>query len=169
MKIGAMSDTHGDAKAMEEAFARLRAEGAEIVVHAGDIGRAGLALFGRLAEKAGIPAYAAIGNCDWMLEAETAYGLAPKNVAAGWTVSFEADGKRCAVCHGHDFRRLAALAAVSDVVFTGHTHVAGEGRLEGARLLSCGSAAQPRDGRRSCGLYDTATDAWRILPLDSAR
>lgn len=167
MKIGAMSDTHGDARAMEEAFAALVAEGAGIVVHAGDIGRAGLALFGRLAERAGAKAYAALGNCDWMLEAEVAYGLAPKNVAVGWTVAFEADGKRCAVCHGHDFRRLAALAAACEIIFTGHTHAAGEGRLEGARLLSCGSAAQPRDGRRCCGLYDTATGAWRILPLGS--
>jgi len=165
MKIGAMSDTHGDNRALERAFRLLEREGAERIVHAGDIGRSGLSFLGFLAGEAGIPAYVALGNCDASLEEEIAYGPLAKTLAAGRTVSFEADGKRLSVCHGDDLCLLAGVATLSDAVFTGHAHVAGESRLGETRLLAPGSAARPRDGKPSCGLFDTATGAWRVFRM----
>jgi hypothetical protein len=106
MLIGLISDTHSLIRA--EALAALH--GAELILHAGDVGGPSV-----LRELRGIaPVHAVAGNTD-----DPAAGLPPR-------VDLELGGLRVCVTHGHELGspRPDTLAARydADVIVYGHTH-----------------------------------------------
>jgi putative phosphoesterase len=126
--IGLISDTHGLLR--PEAVAALR--GADLILHAGDVG--GARILSDLRKLA--PVEAVLGNVDDPFDPNLRKAL-----------KLECDGVRIHVSHGHEFgsptpaRLLAAYDA--DVIVYGHTHRALVHR-DGSRLVVNPGAAGPR-------------------------
>jgi hypothetical protein len=168
MKLGILSDTHNHLPATRRALETLLAAGATEIVHCGDIGPDALRLLSRQCERAGIRAHVAIGNCDARWTGDLPYLPAPPNVDLSRFPSFEADGKRCAACHGHQAWILenALLSGEYAYLFTGHTHRPADERTGPTRLINPGSAAEPRtDAGPTAAILDPATDTLSLLPL----
>ncbi|MGE5560732.1 MAG: YfcE family phosphodiesterase [Chloroflexota bacterium] len=147
MRIGAVSDTHGDVSA---AVAAVRQMGdVAMVLHAGDHYRDGR----ELARRVSVPVRMVVGNCDLQVPGPA-------------ELVIEAEGARILLTHGHNYRvkhRLDTLAyrarelGVSAVVF-GHTHTAEDFSEEGILFVNpgCLSFTRSRDGRRTFAVIEIA-------------
>lgn len=125
-RIGLISDTHGLLR--EEALAALR--GSELIVHAGDVGRAEI-----LDALRGIaPVVAVRGNVD---TAEWAEALPLTEVV-------EANEARLYVLHNLSDLDLNPRAAGFDIVITGHTHRPVQFEKDGVLYINPGSAGPRR-------------------------
>ncbi|MBR3582258.1 MAG: YfcE family phosphodiesterase [Kiritimatiellae bacterium] len=166
MILGILSDTHNHLDATRRALAALAAAGEETLVHCGDIGDDALDLLSAECLDRGIRAWAALGNCDGWSDA--AVRPAPAGITLARTVFFDADGKSCAVMHGDDAWGLYRLAASGrlDYLFTGHTHRPSLETSGRTVLLNPGSAARPRNDIPTVAVLDTATGAYRWIPLE---
>jgi len=136
MKIGIISDTHGDRYAVDTVL-KLFPE-AELWFHAGDCTPDA----GYLALISGKKVHSVAGNCDW------------PNARVPEEMTVDVAGHRIFLTHGHtmgvkygvDILRDAAKSAEADIAIYGHTHAADID--PGAILvLNPGSAARPRDER----------------------
>jgi len=125
-RIGLISDTHGLLR--EEALAAL--QGSELIVHAGDVGRAEI-----LDALRGIaPVVAVSGNVD---TAEWAAALPLAEVV-------EANGARLYVLHNLNDLDLNPRVAGFDIVITGHTHRPVQFEKDGVLFINPGSAGPRR-------------------------
>lgn len=139
MRIGIVSDSHGDVRVFEKMLAVPGAADAELWLHAGDFAPDA----DDLEERAGKRVVRVCGNCDFFVD----------GVYDETTV--DAAGHRIFLAHGHLFHvgygteRLAAAAreAGADIAVYGHTHIALEQRGD-VTVLNPGSIARPRDERR---------------------
>ena len=137
MKIGIMSDSHGDRRAIDRAVER--AGKVDLWLHAGDC--APDAAYLALVSAARVENVA--GNTDWP------DGRTPDEIVV------EAAGHRIFLTHGHlfnvrfDTAMLAAAARETgaDIAVYGHTHVAQEVAGD-VHVLNPGSVARPRDEAR---------------------
>lgn len=162
MRIGVISDTHGDTAALRQAVAQL--EAVDAWLHAGDYYADGAVL----ARLTGLPVTAVAGNCDGR--------------GAGPTESFPVFGQvKIWLTHGHrycvkygltELVQQAQQYGVSVVVY-GHTHRAAVDRLEGLLLFNPGSVSLPRGDRTpTCGLLTLGSDGAveaQIVPLPGRR
>lgn len=156
MKIGLVSDTHGNARRLARALAMLLEHGAEVIVHCGDIGSDECV---RLLGSAGVPAWAVAGNMDRHLPHLAA-------TAAGAGVTFHArtievplpDGRYLVAVHGHDDGLMEELLAgrQSAYVCHGHSHRRRDARLGTTRVINPG--ALHRAHPPSAALLDTGMD-----------
>lgn len=163
MKIGILSDSHGQLQRLRAAVEALRAAGAEVLVHCGDVGSA--ECLAALAA-AGLPCYAVIGNMDLHLN-----GLA--DLAAGCGVYLDArmvtvplgDGRTLAATHGNDGRLLRQLVAggAHAYVCHGHTHKLSDARQGAVRVINPGALHHARS--HTAVLLDTSTDELKVLTL----
>jgi hypothetical protein len=149
MRIGVISDTHGLLR--PEAVRALR--GVELIVHAGDVGRA--EILRKLKEIA--PVFAVRGNVDtddWAQELPlTAY------VQAGKANLY--------VLHNLKELDLKPKAAGIDVVISGHTHQVQERKEGGVLYLNPGSAGPKRFNLPiTLVLVDLAKEPWKIEIID---
>ncbi|EKU71777.1 metallophosphoesterase [Selenomonas sp. F0473] len=139
MRIGIVSDSHGDVRVFEDMLAVPGAADAELWLHAGDHA-ADAETLRLLTEKTVV---CVLGNCDY--DEDGVYH----------ETSADVGGHRIFLAHGHLFRvefgteRLVAAAreAGADIAVYGHTHIAREER-GGVTVLNPGSIARPRDERR---------------------
>lgn len=132
MRVDVIADTHGWLS--PELLDAL--EGAELIVHAGDIcSESDLRRLERIA-----PVRMCLGNNDWGYD----FGPLVKPI-----VRFAAAGLRWEVCH---YRERLDLAT-SDVAICGHTHRPFVGRDEkyGTLVMNPGSPTYPRAGGPSMG------------------
>jgi hypothetical protein len=139
MKIGILSDTHGDVERTTQAAKLLKHHGAAVVVHCGDIGSEGvLTELSSQLGLAGIPVHAVLGNVDTLDLAQ--FPSAGVNVQAR-LAEIESDGKRIAVIHGDDIMRLkdAVVSGRYNYVLTGHTHVRSDTRIGTTRVINPGA------------------------------
>lgn len=142
MKIGIVSDTHGNLKALEKVLAQ--AGPVDLWLHAGDYSQD--APF--IQAETGIPVYAVCGNCD-LHEDRAPAELVTKQ--EGFTI---------AMTHGHryvwgnDYSRLLywAQEKQADIVVFGHIHVPVKLTEGGILLLNPGSPSRPRNGVPSFGI-----------------
>jgi putative phosphoesterase len=159
MKIGILSDTHNQRERAARAVARLVEEGAEVLVHCGDMTSPEVAY-----ELAARPAYVVLGNCD---DDESGLKYAVEAIGGTWLGlggTVELGGKRVAVTHGHDPRTVRELlAGAPDYQLQGHSHVAGAERQGASRRLNPG--ALHRAAEFSVALLETDTDAVRWLKV----
>lgn len=139
MRIGIVSDSHGDTRIFEKMLAVHGAADAELWLHAGDFALDADDLEA-LSEKRVIRV---LGNCDLFVD-----GVYDETMV-------EVAGHRIFLTHGHLFNvrfdtamlREAAREAGADIAVYGHTHVALEEHGE-VTVLNPGSIARPRDEQR---------------------
>jgi putative phosphoesterase len=152
MIIGILSDSHGRAEWVRLAVEILRRNGAEMLLHCGDVG--GIEVLDELLE---IPTRFTWGNMDELIPALRAYC---DQVGLTWPeppVVVELDGKRLALCHGHErFARSLLDDGTFDYVLCGHTHQRRDVRHGRTRIINPG--ALYRAPIRTVATLDLATD-----------
>lgn len=158
MRLGILSDTHDQLERVEHAVRLLQAEGADALVHCGDLTGETI-----LAACALLPCYFVFGNHD----ADSVRIL--ENAAArlgaiclGWGGQVTLAGKRVGVVHGHlhiDVRPL--LATQPDYLLSGHSHAPGDWREGATRRINPG-ALHAAD-KMTVALLDLASDELRFL------
>ncbi|EGO65421.1 metallophosphoesterase [Acetonema longum] len=143
MKIGVMSDSHGDKDAIRQAAAR--AGQVDLWLHAGDYCQDAVFL-GRIAS---VPVITVAGNCDGSAQ------VRPDEF-------MNALDKKIWLTHGHRYKvkqnqdELIWWAGQYgvDIVVYGHTHVADILRQDQVLAFNPGSVAFPRVGSPSFGLIE---------------
>ena len=143
MRIGVISDTHGDQAAVRQAVKAV--PDADMWLHAGDYSQDAA----YLASLAAVPTYAAKGNCDGQATAK-------------FDEFVEAAGKRIWLTHGHRYSVKQGINDLvqwgrqygMDIVIYGHTHLPANNWYNNLLVFNPGSAAEPRSGYGTCGILD---------------
>lgn len=163
MILGILSDSHGRVLATRKAVERLRAGGAELLIHLGDIETEEV-----LDELAGHPTRIVFGNCDWDPEALERYaghlGIDVDGDAGELTV----DGRRVAFTHGHLPGPVeAALQSGADYLLHGHTHELRDERVGATRIINPGALF--RVSRYTAALLNPAADRLDTIEIPRER
>lgn len=151
MRIGFISDSHGDPTAWEKAMKVLA--DVDLICHAGDVLYHGIfnpitqtydprALAGVL-NGVEVPMVHARGNCDSEVDQ-----LALENHILSDFAFASAEGVRILITHGHKYPRemLVEMAAKAkaDILHIGHFHVPEITLEDGVTVLNAGSCALPK-------------------------
>ena len=159
MRIGILSDTHDHLRRTARAVALLAAEGAEALVHCGDLtGPEVVRACGAL------PGYYVFGNNDFDEDALRRAIAEVGGVCLGRGGELALGGRRIAVAHGDSVptvRRLAAAAP--DYLLFGHSHVASDDRDGPTRWINPG--ALHRAAAWTVALLDLDTDLLRFVTI----
>lgn len=160
MRIGVLSDSHGDAKITRKAIDLLCANGAEALIHCGDL--CSDAVIGELA---GHDAYFVFGNCDDVTPALRKYVETLDLPWPNGPFIKELGGKRIGVCHGHESSFHTFLHDDSlDYVFHGHSHIMADSRGGHPRVINPG--ALYRAEIHSAVVLDLATRVATFFDVD---
>lgn len=163
MRIGFISDTHGDATAWEKALAAWG--DIDLICHAGDVLYHGIfnpiqpsydpRRLAELLNSSCVPRVHARGNCD----SEVDQMALDAHILSDFAfVSME--GVRILVTHGHRYpqEELVRMArkAKAHILHQGHVHVPGIEVADGLALVNAGSCALPKQdgGAPTVGLYE---------------
>lgn len=160
MKIGLLSDTHGDVARTVRAAGIMKDRGVQAVVHCGDICAQGVVTaLAQAFDPPRTPVFAVLGNCDYGEYVGLGVELCDR------FADINLDGRRIAVVHGDDAARFhrAIASQCFDFVFTGHTHCR-EDRHEGrTRIINPG--AVHRATTPGFAVLDLAADALEFVDL----
>lgn len=159
MRIGILSDTHDQVERTRRAVAALLTEGAEALIHCGD-----LTIPAVVEEVVGVPAYIVLGNCDYYPDElrQAMRRTGATCLERGGLI--ELGGRRIAVTHGDsrlEFDRL--IAESPDYLFSGHTHLRRDDRQGPTRFINPG--ALHRASEFTVGLLDLDSDDYRSLTI----
>jgi len=160
MRVGVLSDTHGNIGATTMAVSLLRGRGADFFVHCGDIGSVSV-----LDVLADLPTAFVWGNCDYdrgtLQSYATALGLRCLGTGGELTLAH----KRLFVLHGDDaaLKNIVLKQQQHDFVLQGHTHVPEDRRIGRLRLINPG--ALHRVKVPTVALLDLATDQVELIAL----
>lgn len=160
MRIGIVSDSHGQIATVSRALAALTERRVELVLHCGDIDDAEtVQLFREL------PTHFVFGNCD---TDKVDLKRAMKEIGATLHEPFgnlELGGKRLAWLHGDDrtLFRDVEKSEHFDYLFYGHTHVA-EQHQSGATLV-INPGALHRARQKSILVLDLESDVLESIPI----
>lgn len=141
MRIGIVSDTHGNHRMVSRALAELRERGITIVLHCGDIDDPETVEMFR-----GYTAHFVFGNCDIdkgvLREAMNDIGATLHDHFG----SIELDGVKLAFTHGDDknVMRDVERSGYYDFLFYGHTHQAAEHPSGPTRVINPGALHRAR-------------------------
>ena len=138
MKIGILSDTHGDIKSIDKAIPYLKE--CNLIIHAGDnVDDAEYIHYSTDVEVKSVK-----GNCD----------LYTQHHDEEYELIFKVDNKRFFLCHGHYYDvkygvdsllRLAKHKKIDIGVF-GHSHVPVYEKIDDIIFINPGSLSYPRGG-----------------------
>ena len=165
MKVGIISDTHGQVDLALSAAREFIFRGAEAVLHCGDIGSdMVLSEMAALFQTLEIRMYVVLGNCD-LTERWDFY---PEDIGVevlGRFGEVELAGKKIAIVHSDDEEAfsLAATANEYDYLFSGHSHVRHDKRRQRTRLVNPGSAG--RGMHPSCAMLDLVEDELEFFTI----
>ncbi|WP_406678255.1 phosphodiesterase [Moorella sp. ACPs] len=153
MRVGIISDTHGDGAAWEQALANCF-QGVDLIIHAGDVLYHGprnpiVAAYAPkdlagLLQQSPVPLLIARGNCDAEVDAMVL------NLPITEQVVVQMGKYRLIAQHGHrlgegDAEHLAAYYR-ADLWITGHTHAAMLAARDGRLFVNPGSPSLPHSG-----------------------
>jgi len=174
MKIGFISDTHGDPSAWEKA---LRAFGdVDLVLHAGDVLYHGI--FNPITENYNprklvelinsfrIPLLFARGNCD----SEVDQLALDHHILSDFAFA-SAGGLKILVTHGHkageeEILRIATRSGIS-IVHRGHSHIPEIRVVEGVVFLNAGSCSLPKQDDEKPTVAILEDESIRVIDIDS--
>ncbi|HEY8750135.1 MAG TPA: YfcE family phosphodiesterase [Tepidisphaeraceae bacterium] len=163
MVIGILSDSHDRPEAMAAAVKTLTANGAEFLIHCGDVG--GEAILDYLAGGAGVPSAFVWGNNDFDRRGLQRYAEELGINCLGNLGELELGGKRFVVLHGDDERTKQRLIAEQrhDYLLQGHTHIPLDQRIGKMRCINPGALHRARE--KTVALLNTETDELTFLIL----
>ncbi len=129
MKIGVLSDSHGEIDPLQRALHILADHEVRLVIHCGDVGAETVPLLG------GIQTHFVQGNTDEPDQLREAI-TDPQHTLHDGLGTLEIEGRRVAFLHGHDVKLLRHTIHSGhwDLVCYGHTH-AFSSRHEGQTLV----------------------------------
>jgi hypothetical protein len=161
MRIGILSDSHDHADAMKLAVKVLVANGAEYLIHCGDVGAPEM-----LDHLAGIPSAFVWGNNDFDRAEMVRYANRLDITCMGNSGELELDGKLFFVLHGDDDRAKQQAIAEQrfDYLLQGHTHVPASQRIGKTRVINPGALYRAR--QKTVALLNTQTDALQFMSLE---
>ncbi len=166
MKVGILSDSHGDVRRTTAGLDLLLQHPLAALCHCGDIGSESvLTALSAACLPRRIPVYAVLGNVD-LFEGELTNfpdGLGVR--VCGRRAELELGGRRIVVIHGDDAQSLAAAVQSQqyDYCLTGHTHVADDHREGRTRIINPGALHRARPP--SVAVLDLDTDELQTLWL----
>jgi putative phosphoesterase len=158
MKIGVLSDSHGDVAAVQRAIRILDSMQVSLIIHCGDVGPNVVSKF------TGLPTHFVPGNIDDLARLRKAI-VDPVHTLHEQVGTLEIEGRRVAFLHGDDVQLLrhAIHSGHWDLVCHGHTHAFSRG-LEG-RTLVLNPGALTRTGRPSLAVVDLPSLEVTEIPL----
>jgi putative phosphoesterase len=166
MKIGILSDSHGDTRTLKAGVEAMISRHVEMIVHCGDVGSTDC-----IAELAGagLPVYMVLGNADHRagdlkLQAE-ALGVSFQWEAIQVPISAD---KHLAVTHGHDGRILNDLIQSGQFAYVchGHTHRIRDERVGVTRVINPGALHSPRQpSHPTVAVLDTDADTVEYIAV----
>lgn len=137
MKIGVLSDTHGDVSSLERAVRILKNLGVSMVIHCGDVGVEVVASLN------GLKTHFVPGNMDNPEELRAAI-TEPEHTLHESVGELEIEGRKTAFLHGHDVRLLRHTIHSGhwDLVCHGHTHAFSKGHDGPTLVLNPGALSR---------------------------
>ena len=160
MLLGILSDTHNDVVRTKQAVDVLRVEGAESLIHCGDLS------IPEIVEVCScLPFYFVFGNHDsdmvpHLKDAAAGHGA----TCLGWGGEMILAGKRIAVVHGHltmDLKPL--LEAEPDYLLSGQAHYPQDFRQGATRRINPGTLFRAEEF--TVALLDLAQDELRFVAI----
>lgn len=161
MLVGLLSDTHDRLDATIAAMRVLRAAGAEYFLHGGDVG--GEQILDCLS---GNKAAFVWGNNDWDRRQLARYAQSIDVQCLDEFGELTLAGKRFAITHGDDLKRLRRIQSAQDhdYLITGHTHQRHDLQVEKIRWINPGALYRARE--KTVAILDTAQDVLKFLTVD---
>ena len=169
-RVGLLADSHGRAKTTDHAVQLLLQQGADGLIHLGDVGSPEV-LEALVAAPPGsrqpVPAHVVFGNTDDRINELDRYGrelgLAVDHPMGWLTLA----GQSLAFCHGHEPKRMnEALDLPANYLCHGHTHRARDEKHGQTRVINPGALYRAR--QYTVALLDTRTEALTFLPVPPA-
>jgi uncharacterized protein len=158
MKIGVLSDTHGETGAVRQAIRILHDQHVGLAIHCGDVGAEVVPLL------KGLPMHFVYGNMDDPEQLSEAI-TEPEHTFHQQLGTLEIEGRRLAFLHGHDVKLLRHTihSGDYDLVCHGHTHNFSS-RFEGSTLV-LNPGALARTSRPSLATVDLTSLEVTEIPL----
>lgn len=168
-KIGLLSDSHGRAATTQRAVRLLIAQGANMLIHLGDVGSvevidALLEPRADLRNSQPLDVYLVFGNTDWDADALGRYARSLGLHVSHPVGRLQCDGKTIVFQHGHqDAAMEAALASGADYLIHGHTHRTRDQRIGPTRVINPGALF--RAAQYTVALLNTENDQLAFFTL----
>ena len=151
MKIGVVSDTHGDRLAIKQTVETVGK--VDMWMHAGDYSQDGRLL----AELSGVPVVVVAGNCDGHTQAKGDEFI---------TV----EGRKIWLTHGHRYKVKHGIRDIAmwgleygvDIIIFGHTHEPELTWVQDLLIFNPGSAAHPHGKSPTCGILEISAETGRV-------
>lgn len=158
MKIGVISDSHGETSPVKQALGAIDRMGVELTIHCGDIGEDIVSLL------KGRKIHFVLGNMDDPVRLRESL-IDPGHVFHEHFGTLEIAGKQIAFLHGHDVKLLHRTINSGDwdMVCHGHTHAFSKS-VEG-RTLVVNPGALARTQNPSLAIVDLASLDVTEIPL----
>ncbi len=168
MKIGILSDSHGNLERLRRAMDLLSENEVEAIVHCGDL--VDPESLGILAQSQA-EAYAVAGNMDKQTQplAEAAERAGVHFSPAAVEVPI-GDGAHLVAVHGDEEDRLDEYIRGRQFRYVchGHTHRTRDEAYDWARVINPGALHKPKDPRHpTCAVLDTQTDSVAFLDVSA--
>lgn len=162
MKLGILSDTHNNVANTRWALDRFRDEGAERLIHCGDLTSPKM-----VEEFVGWRIDFVFGNGDNRVEVRAmVQAMLPEStIHEQWSATI--DGVRLAAMHGDAEQRLKELirSGAHQFVFRGHSHQRMDERIGATRVINPGSLGGKRPQSRSICVLDLETGDAKFIEL----
>lgn len=139
MRIGVISDSHGDSKAIVRALDHMGE--ADVIFHLGDYVKD----CEHIKKIHSGPIYKVSGNCDFFTDTNTP---SEQRIAIGGKTVFAVHGHKYRVKDGIKVLYYKGLEIGADIVLFGHTHSARIVRVDEMVFLNPGSVSRPRNVHR---------------------
>ncbi len=168
MKVGILSDTHGQVDMALSASREFMFRGIGAVLHCGDIGSDMVLLeMATIFQTVGIPVYAVLGNCDNV----KSWDFDPADIGVSILGRFgelELAGKKIAMLHSDDESEFERVSSTGwyDYLLTGHSHVRHDRIKNKTRLINPGAAG--RGMHPSCAVLDLMEDDLEFVTIPRA-
>lgn len=164
MKIGVVSDTHGNVATFQKAVQWLVKQNIKYILHAGDIGSPE-SLKESLSDFKG-EFFGVFGNMDKEFKKEVAEYSFDTNIKVFEnTAEIEIDGKKIAINHFPSEAKKLAQSGKYDVVFYGHTHRPWDEKINNTHMINPGELAG-QFYKPTFAVYDTDNGVLELKVLE---